>query len=40
MAAALRHDAALDHAVMTVALAGIAMPGFVLAPVLALVFGV
>jgi oligopeptide transport system permease protein len=40
MAAALRHDTALDHAVMTVALAGIAIPGFVLAPVLALFFGV
>jgi oligopeptide transport system permease protein len=40
MAAALRHDTALDHAVMTVALAGIAIPGFVLAPVLALLFGV
>jgi oligopeptide transport system permease protein len=40
MAAALRHDRALDHAVMTLALAGIAIPGFVLAPVLALFFGV
>jgi len=38
MAAALRHDQALDHFVMTVALAGIAIPGFVLAPVLALFF--
>ena len=40
MAAALRHDTALDHVVMTIALAGIAIPGFVLAPVLALFFGV
>ncbi len=40
MSAALRHDRALDHAVMTLALAGIAVPGFVLAPVLALFFGV
>jgi len=40
MAAALRHGTALDHTVMTVALAGIAIPGFVLAPVLALFFGV
>jgi oligopeptide transport system permease protein len=40
MAAALRHDTALDHVVMTIALAGIAIPGFVLAPVLALLFGV
>ena len=40
VAAALRHDAAVDHAVMTVTLAGIAVPNFVLAPVLALLFGV
>jgi oligopeptide transport system permease protein len=39
-AAALRHDGPVDHAVMGVALVGIAVPGFVLAPVLALVFGV
>lgn len=38
--AALRHDRGLDHAVMGVALVGIAVPGFVLAPVLALLFGV
>ena len=38
--AALRHDAAVDHAVMAVTLAGIAVPNFVLAPVLALLFGV
>ena len=40
MAAALRHDGPVDHAVMGAALAGIAIPGFVLAPVLALLFGV
>lgn len=40
MAAGLRHDGPLDHAVMGVALVGIAVPGFVLAPVLALVFGI
>jgi len=40
MAAALRHNSALDHAVMGVALAGIAVPNFVVAPVLALAFGV
>jgi oligopeptide transport system permease protein len=40
MAAALRHNGALDHAVMAVALVGIAIPNFVVAPVLALVFGV
>lgn len=40
LAAALRHDGPLDHLVMGVALLGIAVPGFVLAPVLALVFGV
>ncbi|MGE4337966.1 MAG: oligopeptide ABC transporter permease OppB [Pigmentiphaga sp.] len=38
--AALRHNRATDHAVMGVALAGIAVPNFVVAPVLALVFGV
>ena len=38
--AALRHNRATDHAVMAVALAGIAVPNFVVAPVLALVFGV
>jgi oligopeptide transport system permease protein len=40
LAAALRHDGPVDHAVMATALAGIATPNFVLAPVLALVFGI
>jgi oligopeptide transport system permease protein len=40
IAAALRHERPTDHAVMGVALLGIAVPNFVLAPVLALVFGV
>jgi oligopeptide transport system permease protein len=40
MAAALGHDRAVDHAVMGTALVGIAVPNFVLAPVLALLFGV
>ena len=40
MMAALRHDGPADHAVMSAALLGIAVPNFVLAPVLALVFGV
>ncbi|HET7202161.1 MAG TPA: oligopeptide ABC transporter permease OppB [Steroidobacteraceae bacterium] len=40
MAAALRHDGPVDHAVMGTALVGIAVPNFVLAPVLALCFGV
>jgi oligopeptide transport system permease protein len=40
LAAALRHDGPVDHAVMGVALFGIAVPNFVLAPVLALVLGV
>ena len=40
LAAALRHDGPVDHAVMAVALFGIAVPNFVLAPVLALVLGV
>jgi oligopeptide transport system permease protein len=40
IAAALRHDRAPDHAVMAAALVGIAIPNFVLAPVLALLFGV
>jgi oligopeptide transport system permease protein len=40
IAAALHHDRAADHAVMATALVGIAVPNFVLAPVLALVFGV
>ena len=38
--AALRHNGPGDHLVMAVALFGIAVPSFVLAPVLALVFGV
>ena len=37
--AALRQNGWADHAVMSVALAGIAVPNFVVAPVLALVFG-
>ena len=40
LAAGLRHDGTMDHAVMGVALFGIAVPNFVLAPVLALVLGV
>jgi oligopeptide transport system permease protein len=40
LAAALRHDGPVDHAVMATALVGIAIPNFVLAPVLALVFGI
>ena len=40
MTAALRHDGPIDHAVMGTALIGIAIPSFVLAPVLALLFGV
>lgn len=40
MLAALRQNGALDHAVTGVALIGIAIPSFVVAPVLALVFGV
>lgn len=38
--AAMRHNRATDHAVMGVALAGIAIPNFVVAPVLALLFSV
>ena len=38
--AATRHNRATDHAVMGLALAGIAVPNFVLAPVLALLAGV
>jgi oligopeptide transport system permease protein len=37
--AGLRQNSGADHAVMSLALAGIAVPNFVLAPVLALVFG-
>ena len=40
IAAALKHDGPVDHAVMGTALVGIAVPSFVLAPVLALLFGV
>lgn len=40
MLAALRQNGPLDHAVMGVALVGIAVPNFVVAPVLALLFGV
>jgi len=39
MVAGLRQNSGADHAVMSLALAGIAVPNFVLAPVLALVFG-
>jgi oligopeptide transport system permease protein len=39
LAAGLRQNGWADHAVMSVALAGIAIPNFVVAPVLALVFG-
>ena len=38
--AALRHDGPVDHVVMGAALVGMAVPNFVLAPVLALCFGV
>ena len=40
MVAALRQNGPLDHLVMGMALVGIAVPSFVLAPVLALLFGV
>ncbi len=39
LVAGLRQNGWADHAVMSVALAGIAVPNFVVAPVLALVFG-
>jgi oligopeptide transport system permease protein len=39
MAAGLRQNGWVDHGVMAVALVGIAVPSFVVAPVLALVFG-
>jgi oligopeptide transport system permease protein len=39
LAAGLRQNGWADHAVMTVALLGIAIPNFVVAPVLALAFG-
>jgi oligopeptide transport system permease protein len=38
--AAWRANSALDHAVMTATLLGIVLPGFVVGPVLALVFGI
>ena len=38
--AALRQNSGADYAVMTVAMTGIAIPNFVMAPVLTLVFGV
>ncbi|SHF86235.1 oligopeptide transport system permease protein [Modicisalibacter ilicicola DSM 19980] len=38
--AAIRRNSAVDYAVMGTALAGIAVPNFVIAPILALVFGV
>jgi oligopeptide transport system permease protein len=37
--AALRQNSAIDHVVMAVAMTGIALPAFVTAPVLALMFG-
>jgi oligopeptide transport system permease protein len=40
LAAGLRHDRAVDHAVMATAMVGVVVPSFVLAPVLALLFGV
>ena len=39
LAAGLHHDGWADHVVMSVALVGLAVPNFVVAPVLALVFG-
>ncbi len=39
MAAAVRHGGWIDRAVMSVAIAGVAIPNFVVAPLLALVFG-
>ncbi len=38
--AARRHNRWVDHAVMGIALVGIAVPNFVVAPVLALIFGI
>ncbi len=38
--AALRRNGRLDHAVMALAMVGIAVPNFVMAPILALLFGV
>jgi oligopeptide transport system permease protein len=38
--AAARRNSGLDHAIMSAALVGLAVPGFVVAPILALVFGI
>ncbi len=38
--AALRHNSGLDHAVMSAAMTGIAVPNFVMAPLMTLVLGV
>ena len=38
--AALKHNSGADHAVMALAMTGIAIPNFVMAPLLTLVFGV
>ncbi len=38
--AALRQNSVLDYSVMTLAMAGIAIPNFVMAPLLSLVFGI
>lgn len=38
--AALKQNRAVDYGVMTVAMSGIAIPNFVLAPILALIFGI
>ena len=38
--AALRQNTGLDHAVMATAMTGIAIPNFVMAPLLTLLFGV
>jgi oligopeptide transport system permease protein len=38
--AAARRNRGVDHAIMSAALVGLAVPGFVVAPVLALVFGI
>lgn len=40
MLAALHHNQAIDHAVMSLSMSGITIPNFVVAPLLALVFGV
>jgi oligopeptide transport system permease protein len=40
IAAALKHNRWLDHGVMVLALVGIAVPNFVVAPLLALAFGI